>query len=175
MLWLGGYKRNGLPYGLIRLHEFLLRDMIAYFEKGKVARKKIKDARKAVKQALKIAKKKKIKPTLKINLARQVLEELLEEAEYTRKVLRAAAHEMDDAIRRISEEKVGEVLSLIDSAHEHFGNKEIERARDLLRDSQAKMDKKILEKTRKAVLGGINSDVKNLKYELQERSKKTSK
>ncbi len=55
MLWLAGYKRNGLPDGLIRLHEFLLRDVIDYFEKGKVARKKMKHARKAVKQALKMA------------------------------------------------------------------------------------------------------------------------
>jgi hypothetical protein len=175
MLWLAGYKRNGFPYGLIRLHEFLLRDMIAYFEEGKVPRKKIKDARKAVKQALKMAKKKKINPSLKINLARQVLEELFEETDYTRKVLKAGAEEMDNAIRRIEEERVGEVLSLIDRAHEHFRNKEIDKAMDLLRHSHAKMGNKILEKTRTAILGGIHSDVKNLKYELQERRKKASK
>lgn len=175
MFWLAGYKRKGLPYGLTRLHEFLLRDMIAYFEEGKLARKKMKAARKALKQALKMAKKKKIKPSLKINEARQALEELLEETNYTRKVLRAAADEMDNAIRRIEEEKVGEVLSLIASADEHFGNKDVEKGMDLLRDSQAKMGNKVLEKTRKAVLGGIHSDVKNLKLELQERSKKTSK
>jgi hypothetical protein len=175
MLWVAGYKKNGLPYGLIKLHEFLLRDMIAYFEEGKVARKKIKDARKAVKQALKMARKKKIKPSLKINLARQALEELLQEADFTGKVLRAAAVEMENAIRCIEDEKIGEVLSLIDRADEYFGNRKIERAMDLLRHSQAKMGKRILEKTRRAVLGGIHSNVKNLKYELQERSKKISK
>jgi len=175
MLWLAGYKRNGLPDGLIRLHEFLLRDVIAHFEDGKLARKKIKDARKAVKHALKMAKKKKIKPSLKMNQARQALEELFEETEYTRKVVSATAAEMDGAIQRIEEERIGEVFSLIDRASEHFGRKEIGRAMDLLRDSQAKMRKRILEKTRTAHLGGIDSDVKNLKYELQERSKKTSR
>jgi hypothetical protein len=172
MLRLGGYKRNGLPYGLIRLHEFLLRDMIAYFEKGKVARRKIKDARKAVKQALKMARKKRINPSLKINLARQALEELREETDYTRKVLRAAAEEMDNAIRIIEEERVGEAISLIDRAHEHFRNREIDKGMDLLRESQPKMEKKILEKARTAILGGIHGDVKKLKYELQERRKK---
>jgi hypothetical protein len=174
MLWLAGYKRDGLPYGLIKLHEFLLKDMIAYFEQGKLARKKIKDARKAVKQALKMAKKKKINPSLKINVARRVLEQLLGEIDCTRKVLRAAGEEMENAIRHIEEERVGEVLSLIDRAHEYFRNKEIEKGMDLLRDSQAKMGKKILEKTRTAVLGGIHGDVKNLKYELQEKRKKTT-
>ena len=175
MLWLAGYKRNGLPEGLIRLHEFLLRDVIAYFENGTLARKKIKDARTAVKYALKMAKKKNIKPSVKMNLARQALGELFEEIEYTRKVVRAAAAEMDIAIRRIEEERVGEVLVLIDRANEHFGTKEIGRAMDLLRDSQGKMKKKILEKTRTTLLGGIDSEVKNLKYELHERSRKTSR
>ena len=175
MLWLSGYKRNGLPEGLIRLHEFLLRDVIAYFENGTLARKKIKDARTAVKHALKMAKKKNIKPSVKMNLARQALEELFEETEYTRKVVRAAATEMNGAILRIEEERIGEVLSLIDRASEHFGTREIGRAMDLLRDSQDKMKKRILEKTRTALLGGIDSEVKNLKYELRERSKKTSR
>jgi hypothetical protein len=175
MLWFIGYKRKGLPNGLIRVHEFLLRDMIAYFEKGKVACKKTKDARKAVKQALKMAKKKKIKPGMKINLARQILAELLQETQYTREVLRASANEMDNAIRRIEEERIGEVLSLIDRANKHFGNKEIGKAMELLRESHAKMGNRILQKTRTALLGGIHSDVKDLKYELQEKSKGASK
>jgi hypothetical protein len=112
-----------------------------------------------------------VKPTLKINLARQALRELLKETEYTREALRAAAAEMDTAIRRIETERIWEVLSLIDRASEHFGNKEIERAADLLRDSRTKMKNRVLEKTRTAVFGGIHRDMKNLKFELLERSK----
>jgi hypothetical protein len=171
-----GMKRNGFPSGLIQLHERVMQDMIVYFEKGKVVRKKTKEARKAVKQALKVAKKKKINPGVKINQAREALDGLLEEVEYTRKVLRATAYEMDEAIKRIEEERVGEVLALIDRARERFRDKEIEKAMDLLKQSQAKMETKILERTRTALLGGINSDVKNLKYELKERkSGKASK
>ena len=169
---LSRYKKKGLPYGLIMLHEFLVEDVIAHFEKGKATRKKMKEARKAVKQALKLAKKKKINPGLKINHAREVLEELREEVEYTRKVVRATAEEMDNAIRRIEEERIGEVLALIDRARERFRNKEIEKGLEVLKESQAKMEKKILDKTRKVVLAGIHSDVKNLKYELEERRSK---
>jgi len=51
-----------------------------------------------------------------------------------------------------------------------------EKGLDVLRESQGKMTKKILDKTRQAVLAGIHSEVKNLKYELEERrSKKASK
>jgi hypothetical protein len=162
-------NRKGLPFGLIRLHERVMQDMIAYFEKGKVARKQTKEARKAVKEALKVAKKKKINPGVKINRAREALDELLEEVEYTRKVIRATADEMDEAIKRIEEERVREAITLMDRARDRFRNKDIEKAMDLLRESQAKMATKILERTRTAVLGGIDSEVKNLKYELQER------
>ena len=165
----GGMKKNGLPFGLIQLHERVIQDMIAYFEKGKVVRKKTKEAQKAIKQALKVAKKKKINPGVKINLANEALDELLEEVEYTRKVIRATADEMDEAIRRIGEERVREVMTLIDRARNRFRNKDIEEAMELLKESQAKMASKILERTRTALLGGIQSEVKNLKYELEER------
>ena len=176
MLSLSRYKRKGLPYGLISIHESLVEDMIAYFEKGKLTRKRMKEARKAVKQALKLAKKKKINPGVKINQAREVLEELREEVQYTRKVVRATAEEMENAIRHIEEERIGEVLALMDRARERFRDKEIEKGLDALRESHGKMTKKILDKTRQAVLAGIHSEVKNLKYELEERrSKKASK
>ena len=169
-------EKKGLPYGLISIHESLVEDVIAYFEKGKITRKKMKEARKALKEALKLAKKKKINPGVKINQAREVLEELREEVQYTRKVVRTTAEEMENAIRHIEEERIGEVLTLIDRARERFRDKEIEKGLDILRESQGKMAKKILDKTRQAVLAGIHSEVKKLKYELEERrSKKASK
>lgn len=176
MLSLSRNKGKGIPHRMIKIHESLVEDTIAYFEKGKVAREKMKEARKAVKQALKLAKKKKINPGVKINQAREVLEELREEVEYTRKVLRATAEEMEKAIRHIEEERIGDVLALIDRARERFRNKEVEKGLDVLRETQDKLAKKILDKTRKAVLAGIRSEVKNLKYELEHRrSKKASK
>jgi hypothetical protein len=165
-------KKKGLPYGLIRLHEFLVEDMIVYFEKGKLTRKKMKEARRAVKQALKLAKKKKVNPGVKINQAREVLEELRVEVEDTRKALRATAEEMEHAIQHIEQERIGEVLALIDRARERFRNKEIEKGLEALKESQSRMEKKILDKTRQVVLAGIHSDVKNLKYELEERRNK---
>jgi hypothetical protein len=173
MLSLSRYKKKGLPEGLIRLHEFLVEDMIAYFEKGKLTRKKTKEARKAVKQALRLARKKKINPGVKINQAREFLEELREEVEYTRKVLLAMAEEMGNALRHIEEERIEEALALIDRARERFRGKEIEKGLQDLKESQGKLEKKILDKTRKAVLAGIHGRVKKLKYELEEkRSKK---
>jgi hypothetical protein len=123
-----------------------------------------------------VAKKKKINPGVKLNRAREALDGLLEEVEYTRKVIRATADEMDEAIRRIEEERVREVMTLMDRARDRFRNKDIEKAMDLLKESQVKMASKILERTRTALLGGVHSEVKNLKYKLQERkSGKASK
>mgnify|MGYP001171425381 CR=1 FL=1 len=172
MLLLSRYKRKGLPQRLISVQESLVEEAIAYFEKGKLTREKTKEARKAVKEALKLAKKKKINPGVKINQAREILEELREEVQYTRKVVRATAEEMEKAIRHIEEERIEEVLALIDRARERFRDKEIQKGLDVLRESQGQLAKKILDKTRQAVLAGIRSEVKNLKYELEERRRK---
>ena len=172
MLFLSRYRKKGLPYGLIRLHEFLVEDMIVYFEKGTLTRKKTKEARKAVKEALKLARKKKINPGVKINQAREILEELRGEVGYTRKALRATAEEMENALRHIEEERIEEVLALMDRARERFRDKDIVKGLEALKESQRVMEKKILDKTRKVVLAGIRSEVKNLKYELEEKKRK---
>jgi len=172
MLSLSRYKRRGLPHKMISIHESLVEDMIAYFEKGKLTREKMKEARKALKQALKLAKKKKINPGVKINQAREILEELREEVQFALKVVQATAEEMENALRHIEEERIGEVLALIDRARERFRDKEIEKGLDVLRESQGQLTKKILDKTRKAVLAGLRSEVKNLKYEYEERRSK---
>ena len=172
MLLLSRYRRKELPHKLIRIHESLVEEMIVYFEKGKLPRAKMKEAGKALKQALKLAKKKKINPGVKINQARENLEGLREEVQYTLKVVRATAEEMEKAIRHIEEERIGQVLALMDRARERFRDKQLEKGLEALREAQGKMTKKILDKTRQAVLAGIRSEVKNLKYELEERRRK---
>ena len=68
------YKKNGLPQTLVKTHDSLLKDFIKHYEKDKHVRNGVKKAHKAVKQALKIAKKKKINPGVKIGEALDVLE-----------------------------------------------------------------------------------------------------
>jgi hypothetical protein len=169
------YKKKDLPYVIISIHEFLLEHMITYFEKGKVTRAKIKGARKALKQAVKVARKKKINPGMKINQAREEWEELRKELEYTRKALRTTAEEMENAIRQIDEERIEEVLALMDGARECFRSKDIEGGINLLKESQGKVESKVLKKSRGALLGGIHGKVKNLKMELEERKSKKPK
>jgi hypothetical protein len=171
MFFLCQYKKNGLPYGLIKLHEFLLEDIIVYFEKGKFARKRIRATRKAVKQALRFAKRKKIYPSVKTDLANELLLELLEEIEFIQQVLKETAIEMESMINSIKEERVGNIPSLINSAREHFRNNELEKGMKMLREAQSKLGIKFLLKTRENALAGISSEVKKIKYEIQRKGK----
>lgn len=164
-----GYKKYGLPYGLIKLHEFLLEDIIVCFEKGKFTRKRIKEARKAVRQALRFAKRKKIYPSVKTDRANELLKELLEEVEYTHQVLKETALEMESMITSIKEERVGNIPLLINTAREHFRNNELEKGIELLRKAQSKLGTKFLLKTREKVLAGIGSEIKKMKYEIQRK------
>ena len=65
MLTMFRYKRKGLPYGLIAVHEFLAQDMFNYFEKGRFVRKRMRKAGKSIRGALRFARKKKTFPAKK--------------------------------------------------------------------------------------------------------------
>jgi hypothetical protein len=165
------YKKKGLPYGLIKLHEFLLEDIISYFERGKFIRKRVKDARKTVKQALRFAKKKKIYPSQKTNQALELMEELLTEVRYTRQVLKRSTIEMERMLSEISDERFINISALIMTAREKFQEKELERGMELLKEAQNKLGGKNLSKTRKKFLTGIDSEIKKIKYEIEKKQK----
>ena len=170
MFLLHRYKKNGLPYGLIKLHEFLLEDIIVHFEKGNFIEKRLKMARKAVKQAIRFAKKKKIYPSSKTEQARELLEQLVAEVELTHQVLKETATEMENMITLIEEERVGNLPSLINSARMHFRENEFKEGIELLKEAQNKLGVKALLKTREKMIAGIGSNVKNLKYEIQRKN-----
>jgi hypothetical protein len=182
MFLLFRYKKNGLPSGLIKIHEFLLEDIILYFERSKFIRKRVKEARKAIKQSLKFAKKKKISPSIKINRAVELMEELFEEVEYTHQVLKEAAIEMESLINQIKEERVMNISSLINTAHEHFREKELEKGMELLKEAQNELGENFLlesrknflagVESRKNFLAGVDSEIKKIKYEIKEKQKK---
>lgn len=165
------YKKNGLPYGLIKLHEFLLEDIILYFEKGKFIRKRANEARKAIKQALKFAKKKNVYSSKKTNRALELMEELLEEVDYTHQVLKKTAIEMESMITQIKEERVAQISSLISKAREHFRENKLEKGMGFLKEAQSELEKKYLLETRKKFLTGIDSEIKRIKYEIEKKLK----
>jgi len=88
MFFLFRCNKGGIPYGLIKFHDLLVKDTVKYFEKGKEVRKGIREARKALNRALKIVKKKKRNPGVMIGRALSVLKGFSDEIEYTRKALR---------------------------------------------------------------------------------------
>ena len=169
------YKKNGLPSGLIKLHEFLLEDIISYFERGKFIRKRIKEARKTIKQAIKFAKKKKIYPSTKTNLALELMEELLDEVDYTRQVLKESAIEMESMLSQINDERFMNITALIISARQNFKEKELQEGMELLKEAQNELGKKFLSETRKKFLTGIDSEIKKIKYEIEKNKNKNIK
>ena len=163
------YKRNGLPYGLITVHEFLVRDIFGYFEKGRPVRKKVRSARRSIKAALRFAKKKKTYPSKKTTEILDALGQLDDELEYTHKAIRTAFDEAETIIQMIRQEKVGEIIPLVTKARDQFIDHDIQGGMELLKQAQEQMKNKYLPKSRKATLAGLDSDIKKLKHELLER------
>ncbi len=170
-----GYDKNGLPHGLIKVHDSVLEDTVEYFEKGKDFRKIAKEARKAIKKALKLTKKKDIKMLEAIEKVRTLITDFREEMGFTRKVIATTSLNMEDALKLIIEERIDEPLAMMDNARDLFRKKEYEKAREMLEKSQKEIEKKALEKTRTALFGGLSNDIIDLKKEIEERRKNPSK
>lgn len=164
------YQRNGLPYGLITIHEFLVRDIFRYFEKSRLVRKKTRQARKSIDTALRFARKKKTYPSKKTAEALDALGQMQDELEYTHKVILTAFEEAENIIKMISQEKVGETIPLVEKARDRFKNHDLEGGMELLKAAQENLKNKFLLKSRKATLGGLDSNIKQLKQELMERN-----
>ena len=166
------YQRNGLPYGLITIHEFLVRDIFRYFEKSRFVRKKTRNARKAINAALRFARKKKTYPSKKTAEVLDALGQMQDELEYTHKVIVTAFEEAETIINLIKQEKVGEIIPLVEEARARFKNHDIEGGMEQLKAAQENMKNKFLLKSRKATLGGLDSHIKELKHELMGREKR---
>jgi sulfatase maturation enzyme AslB (radical SAM superfamily) len=166
------YQRNGLPHGLITNHEFVVRDIFRYFEKSRFVRKKTRNARKAINAALRFARKKKTYPSKKTAEALDALGQMQDELEYTHKVILTAFEEAEKIINLIKQEKVGEIIPLVEKARDRFKNHDLEGGMERLKEAQENLNNKFLLKSRKATLGGLDSDIKKLKHELMGREKR---
>lgn len=167
-------NKDGLAHALIGIHERLLEDAILYFEKGKSARRRTREARKAIRQAIKVARKKQINPGVKIGAAREALEGLREEVTYTRKVLRSVYDNLENALQRIEEEKIREPLALVEGARNLFRDKKTEKGLQVLSSCEEMVRKKALDKSRTALFGGLDNEVRRLRNELRERQQRKS-
>jgi hypothetical protein len=162
------YKKNGLPQTLLKFHDTLLKDFIKHYEKDKHIRNEIKKAHKAVKQALKIAKKKKINPGIKIGEARDAFETLRQEMDFTTQALTVTTNNLQDALTKIQVERVEEPLAAINEARDLFREKQIEKGIEVLKESEGEIRKKVLVKSRSALLGGSSNEVTQLREQFEE-------
>ena len=162
-------KKRGLSYGLINVHQFMLKDIICYYEKGKSTKNKIREIKKNIKQAIKFAGKKKIYPSVKTNRSVELFEEMYEELETTHKVLKEAAVEMENMLNELKQERVINVHSLVIEAQEYFKEKQFKAGIRLLTKAQKELDEKRLLNTRKKILAGYDSEIKKMKNEIESR------
>jgi len=88
------------------------------------------------------------------------MESLQEDLNYTRRAIIESADELESLIVQIKQERVQSVYSLLSAAREHFRKNEIEKGKRLLQESQKQLGVKLLLKTRKDFLTGIDSKIR---------------
>ncbi|MFC1838957.1 hypothetical protein ACFL1N_05200, partial [Thermodesulfobacteriota bacterium] len=125
------------------------------------------ETRKAIKRAIKFGKKKKVLTSEQTDPIIGNIEELFGELEITHRVLKETANEMESLISQIRNERVMNVSLLVDEAKESFRDRKIEKGLQLLAKATNELDKKLLMNTRKNILTGLDSKVKELRSEIE--------
>ena len=69
-------------------------------------------------------------------------------------------------MKLIRQEKVDDIIPRIEDAQKRFKNHDIEGGMELLYDAQTLLKNDFLPESRKAVLAGLDSEIKTLKQEL---------
>lgn len=164
------YKKNGLPLGLIAVHECLARDIFSYFETGRFVKKQVRRARKSLKAALRFARKKQTYPSSRTAELMNALAQIDDELAYTHQAIRTAFAEAEAMVTMIRQEKVGDILPLVEKARRRFQDHDLQGGMETLKAAQAKLSVPYLPRSRKAMLGGLDSDVKQLKQALLDRN-----
>ncbi|HSO19214.1 MAG TPA: hypothetical protein VLT88_07150, partial [Desulfosarcina sp.] len=136
---------------------------------GRFVKKQVCRARKSLKAALRFARKKQTYPSKKTAELMNALEQIDDELTYTQKAIRTAFAEAETILTMIRREKVGDVIPLVERARRQFQNHDLQGGMDLLKEAQAKLGNHFLPQSRKAALGGLDSDVKQLKQVLLQR------
>lgn len=169
MFFLLQYSKAGLAKGLINLHQSLLENITAYYETGEPTKIRIREIRKSIREAIGFARKNKVFPSSKTNRAIELMEEMYEELEFTQRILKESAIEMENLMNKLKEERVINAHSIVSEAQEYFKIKEVDAGVQLLEKAQKELTEKRLLKTRKKVFGGYNSEMKKIKCEQAEK------
>ena len=164
------YKKNGLAYGFITIHEILAKDIFKYFETGRLVRKKSRKARKFIRSAIKFCKKKQVFPGQKIMEAKSQLMEIDKELEHMQRAAQVVLNETENIIRMIRQEKIEEILSLFKNASGNFKDKNIAAGISSLQEAETKLKNSFLPRSRNAIFSGLDSDIKSFKNELLKRN-----
>ncbi len=91
--------------------------------------------------------------------------------EYTNQALSATTSNLQDALNKIQVERIEQPLAAINEARDFFRDKQIEKGIEVLMESEGEIKKKVLVKSRSALLGGTSNEVTELKDQFEEYKK----
>ena len=166
-------KKFDLSSEIMTVHDYLVKDIFKYFEKGSSVKRQFRRTRKFVKKAFRFTRKKKMDSLEILNQAQNEIKVIQEDLLIAKKALTATFSKLEQILKIIEEARITKPIAIIENSKKLIRNRKFQEATQSLNILKVETEVKPLGSIRNSVFGGINDDVKYLRQEIMEKSIKS--
>ena len=152
------------------VHDYLIKDIFKYFEKGSSVKRQFRRTRKFARKAYRFTRKRKMDSLVVLDQARNEIMIIQDDMQIAKKALTAIFSKLEQTLKTIEEARITKPIAIIENSKALIRNRRFQEATQSLNTLKGETKVKPLGSIRNLVFGGTNDEVKNLRQEIFEKS-----
>lgn len=162
-------KKYDLSSEIMRVYDYLIKDIFKYFEKGSSVKRQFRRTRKFVKKAFRFTRKKKMNSLEMLNQARNEIMIIQDDMQIAKKAITAIFSKLEQTLKIIEEKRITKPIIIIENSKELIRNRKFQEATQSLNILKEETEVKPLGSIRNFAFGGTDDEVKHLRQEIMEK------
>ena len=168
-----GSKKYVLSSEIMTVHDYLIKGIFKYFEKGSSVKRQFRRTRKFARRAYRFTRKRKMDSLVVLDQARNEIMIIQDDMQIAKKALTAIFSKLEQTLKTIEEARITKPIAIIENSKALIRNRRFQEATQSLNTLKGETEVKPLGSIRNSVFGGTNDEVRNLRQEILEKSVKS--
>ena len=163
-------KKYVLSSEIMTVHDYLIKGIFKYFEKGSSVKRQFRRTRKFARKAYRFTRKRKMDSLVVLDQARNEIMIIQDDMDIAKKALTAIFSKLEQTLKTIEEARITKPIAIIENSKALIRNRRFQEATQSLNTLKGETEVKPLGSIRNVVFGGTNDEVKLLRQEIFEKS-----
>ena len=155
---------------IMTVHDYLIKGIFKYFEKGSSVKRQFRRTRKFARKAYRFTRKRKMDSLVVLDQARNEIMIIQDDMQIAKKALTAIFSKLEQTLKTIEEDRITKPIAIIENSKALIRNRRFQEATQSLNTLKGETEVKPLGSIRNLVFGGTNDEVKLLRQEIFEKS-----